>query len=270
MEDDPLGSGSVSGSTTEPASAQSNMDALRRALEQGNAPTVSEVNSFLRLCETQEVSSETIAKVEQLLGDLKKSGFRMKEVKAAYGALKAMEARKAAQNSSTGTSMATPAKSPPTPAKAPSTAYSSALGVNIPATRRPQSKDTKTTPAAAGRPKTPKAAPGEATLNEAGFRQGDKVVFAPFCPHRDRGVGTVVFSSHSGICVAFDSGGQKGEEWIHNEIVARPGSAQRSASTKSTGGTSAKQKDEGQSFGWLGSAPAPAPAARAAADEDML
>ena len=270
MEDDPLGSGSVSGSR-EPAGAQSSMDALRRALEQGQTPTVSEVNSFLRLCETQEVSSETIAKVEELLGTLKKSGFRMKEVKAAYGALKAMEARKVAQKSGTGTSTVTPAKAAAsTPATTPSTAYSSALGVNIPATRRPQAKDTKTAPALAGRPKTPKAAPGEATPNEAGFRRGDKVVFAPFCPHRDRGVGTVVFSSHSGIRVAFDSGGRKEEEWLHNEIVARPESAQGSANKKSTGGTSVRQKDEGQSVGWFGSAPAPAPAAQSAVDEDTL
>lgn len=248
MEDDPLGSGSVSGSV--PASAQSELDAMRSALEQGTVPTASEVNALLRQCETQQVSSEIVVKVEQMLGMLKKSGFRMKEVKAGFQALKAMEARKATGKPA---AVPKPTKTAPTAAT-----YSSALGVNIPAAmRRAQPKGIESTPATAGRKKVPKAAPGEPAVNEAGFRQGDKVVFAPFCPHRDRGVGTVIFSSHSGICVAFDTGGPKAEEWVHNEIIVRPGSARGSTSKKSTGGTVLTQKGEEQ--GVVVSAPAPAP-----------
>lgn len=254
MEDDPLGSGSLSGKA--PASAESQLATLNTALSQGNLPSTSEVNSFLRLCEKQEVSSETIAKVEQLLGAFKKSGFRMKEVKANFQALKAMEARK---KSHAVASDSKPAKSP-----ASTTSYSPALGVNIPAgTRRPQSKSAKATPTASGRARKSTASSDDATTNADGYRQGDKVVFAPFCPHRDRGTGTVVYSSHSGICVAFDSDGGKSQEWVHNEIVTRPGTARGSA-RKSTGGTVVKQKGQAQDAG-LAPAAHPPPA-----DEDTL
>ena len=248
MEDDPLGSGSLSGSAS--ASVQSKLDAMRLAVQQGTVPTASEVNTFLRQCEMQQVSSETIANVEQMLGALKKSGFKMKEIKAGWQALKAMEARKAADHSAAVTK---PTKAAPTAAT-----YSSALGVNIPAaTQRTQSKGVKPTSAPAGRKKVPKAASNEPTLNEEGFSQGDKVVFAPFCPHRDRGVGTVVYSSHSGICVEFDTGGPKAQEWVHNEILVRPGRG--SASRKNTGGTVFTPKEEVPGAPVVVSAPAPAP-----------
>ena len=249
MEDDPLGSGSLSGSAS--GSVQSKLDAMRLAVQQGTVPTASEVNAFLKQCETQQVSSETIANVEQMLGALKKAGFKMKEIKSGWQALKGMEARKAEARSAAVTK---PTKAAPTPAT-----YSSALGVNIPAaTRRTQSKGVQPTPTTAGRQKVLKAASSEATVNNEGFNHGDKVVFAPFCPHRDRGVGTVVFASHSGICVEFDTGGPKAKEWVHNEILVRPGSARGSASRKNAGRTVFTPKDE-VGVEVVVSAPAPAP-----------
>eukprot|EP01043_Picozoa_sp_COSAG02_P000511 COSAG02_NODE_9_length_59728_cov_36.104714_34_plen_223_part_00 len=154
-----------------------------------------------------------------------------------------MEARK---KSDSVASDSKPAKSP-----ASTTSYSPALGVNIPAgTRRPQqSKSTKATPTALGRARKSKAASDEATTNSDGYRQGDKVVFASFCPHRDRGMGTVVYSSRSGICVAFDTDGGKSQEWVYNEFITRPGTARGSTSRKSTGGTVVKQKAEAQDAG---------------------
>lgn len=226
--DDPLGGVSDSGSAAAP-SIQATMDAMRLALDQGGAiPTVGEVNALLQQCTKQQVSSETVTKVEQILGALKSRGFPMKQVKAAWLALKGTETRKPEGQAATSTK----------PSAGSTMVYSPALGINIPSTRpKTRPKSTKATHPPAGRHKAPKAAIGETVVNEAGFKQGDKVVFAPFCPHRDRGLGTVLYASHSGICVAFGSQGSgdaaQPEEWVHNEIVARPGAARASAARKS-------------------------------------